>query len=90
MRIVKPLAAAMTLAVLAAPAFAEGVKIYAYPSNANYCPAGLQPITISGVICCGTPNQSMTYQQVMRHPVRKKVHRVKHSEVCPEGQKGCY
>ena len=37
-------------------------KIYAYPSSANYCPAGLQPITISGVICCGTPNTSTSYQ----------------------------
>ncbi|WGW05444.1 hypothetical protein [Tropicibacter oceani] len=22
----------------------------------NHCPAGLQPVTMGGVICCGTPN----------------------------------
>ena len=47
-------------------------KIYAYPSSANYCPAGLQPITISGVICCGTPNTSTSYQQMMAHQPRDR------------------
>ncbi|MFW2589914.1 hypothetical protein [Sagittula sp. SSi028] len=22
----------------------------------NYCPAGLQPVMMGGVVCCGTPN----------------------------------
>ncbi|SPF78068.1 hypothetical protein [Pseudoprimorskyibacter insulae] len=30
-------------------------QIYAYPTKANYCPAGLQPVVVGGVICCGTP-----------------------------------
>jgi hypothetical protein len=88
------IAAAAMAAMIAAPAFADGPKIYAYPSKHNFCPAGLQPITISGVICCGTPNQSMTYQQVMAHPVPKKKHRhmhkTRHVETCREGEKGCY
>ena len=89
MRILTPLAAGLVAAVLAAPAMAD-VKLYPYASKENYCPAGLQPITIAGVICCGVPNQSMTYQQVMRHPAPKRVHRVRAAKVCPEGAKGCY
>lgn len=29
----------------------------------NFCPAGLQPVSVGGVICCGTPgnNMSMLY-----------------------------
>ncbi|WP_299561128.1 hypothetical protein [uncultured Sulfitobacter sp.] len=71
------------------------MKIYPYPSSENYCPAGLQPVTISGVICCGTPNVHTTYQQVMAHPVAKKKHHVKRRYVhrtrahCPVGTKGC-
>lgn len=69
-------------------------KIYAYPSSANFCPAGLQPITISGVICCGTPNTSTSYQQMMAHPAPKK-HKVRHYKPrpvtysCVPGEKGC-
>lgn len=90
-----PLTAALLAAVVAAPAAAEGPKIYAYDSHANYCPSGLQPITMNGVICCGQPNQNQSYQQVMRHPVPKKRHvkRVTHSravDTCAEGVKGCY
>lgn len=92
MRILTSLALAFTAAVVAAPAAAEGVKLYPYAAKENYCPAGLQPVSIAGVICCGKPNQSMTYQQVMAHPVRKRVKKVHHvrADVCPEGQKGCY
>ncbi len=79
---------------------AADAKIYPYPSSANYCPAGLQPITISGVICCGVPNQSMTYEQVKAHPVQRHklarhVKKVSHTKVrsarahCPVGTKGC-
>lgn len=74
---------------------AAEAKIYPY-HGANYCPAGLQPITISGVICCGTPNQHMSYQQAMAHPVAKKKHRhvVKRHvrsarPTCQPGTKGC-
>jgi len=89
------LSAALFAAVVAAPAAAEGPKIYAYGAGANYCPSGLQPITMNGVICCGQPNQSQTYQQVMRHPVKKTRHvkRVRQTravDTCAEGVKGCY
>jgi len=69
-------------------------KIYAYPASANFCPAGLQPVTISGVICCGTPNTATSYQQMMSHPAPKK-HKVRHyhprraSYSCVPGEKGC-
>ena len=84
------------LAVLAAlPASAMDAKIYPYHASANYCPSGLQPISIDGVICCGTPNQSMSYQQALAHPhvTRvKKVHYKKSARriVCPVGEMGCY
>ena len=89
------LTAALLAAVVAAPAAAQGPKIYAYGASANYCPSGLQPITMNGVICCGQPNQNQSYQQVMRHPVPKKRHvtHLRHSRVvdtCAEGVKGCY
>ncbi|WP_415921052.1 hypothetical protein [Tateyamaria sp. SN6-1] len=71
----------------------HGPKIYAYKSHANYCPAGLQPVTMDGTICCGVPNQQHTYQQVMSHPVSKKRHvrrvvRAARAD-CPVGTKGC-
>ena len=87
MRIIPSLAIAATAALIAAPAAAEGVKLYPYATNVNYCPAGLQPIVVAGVICCGQPNTHMSYQQVMRHPVRSYTPR--RSYVCQEGEKGC-
>ncbi|WP_425099622.1 hypothetical protein [Tropicibacter sp. S64] len=30
--------------------------MHSYPSKENFCPAGLQPVTLGGVICCGVPN----------------------------------
>ncbi|WP_245776406.1 hypothetical protein [Thalassovita taeanensis] len=78
----------------AAPAVAMDAKIYPYASNVNYCPAGLQPVQIDGVISCGTPNQLISYQAIMAHPVSRKrsaYRRAKASRmVCPVGQKGCY
>ena len=91
-----PLSATLLAAVIAAPAAAQGPKIYAYDGAANYCPSGLQPITMNGVICCGQPNQSQSYQQVMQHPAPKPRHhvkRVRHDRsvgTCAEGVKGCY
>lgn len=81
--------------VYAGPVFAEA-KIYPYASSANYCPAGMQPISISGVICCGVPNQKMSYQQAMASPARNRVvrkrmaRRVATPVYCAEGEKGCY
>ena len=66
-----------------------GPKIYAYHSQHNFCPAGLQPVTMDGTICCGVPNQSMSYQSVMAHPKKRK-HRVRAVQLdCPIGEKGC-
>ncbi|KIC51404.1 hypothetical protein RA29_02195 [Tateyamaria sp. ANG-S1] len=66
----------------------SGPKIYPYHSQHNYCPAGLQPVTMDGVICCGRPNQHITYQQALAHPVKKRVRHVRQSS-CPVGTKGC-
>lgn len=65
----------------------SGPRIYAYKSAENYCPEGLQPVTISGVICCGTPNQTVSYQQMLAHGAVKR--RVSRSFDCPVGTKGC-
>ena len=89
------MAAGLALALFAgAPAMAVEAKIYPYASHENYCPAGLQPITISGVICCGVPNQAHTYQQVMKHPAPQRVKHHKPRDfsarpACREGEKGC-
>lgn len=69
---------------------------YPVPSKKNYCPAGLQPVTISGEISCGSPNRAVTYQQMLKHPQKKRV--VKPRRVirrrsavptCYPGTKGC-
>ncbi|WP_415403659.1 hypothetical protein [Tateyamaria sp. SN3-11] len=95
MRFTRVIAAAAALTVLGTvSALANGPKIYSYHSSHNFCPAGLQPVTMDGVICCGRPNQSMSYQQVMAHPVAKKRHKAKRvyharQSNCPVGTKGC-
>ena len=76
-------AAAFTLvAFSAAPAMAQEAKIYAFHGAGNYCPAGLQPVTINGTVCCGTPNAG-SYQQAMMHPTprKKHVHVKKHKHI---------
>ncbi|QGY00320.1 hypothetical protein EI983_05920 [Roseovarius faecimaris] len=78
--------------MLGTGALAE-MKIYPYKSAENYCPDGLQPVTISGVICCGSPTTSQSYQSAMAHPTPKKKHRAHKArsvETCAEGVKGCY
>ncbi len=90
MSLTKSIAAGIAIAVIGTSALAGEARIYPYASNENFCPAGLQPITISGVICCGTPNTSHTYQQVMAHPVKKKTHYARQSravDTCREGEK---
>lgn len=62
----------------------EGMLVHPYPASANYCPQGLQPITMGGVICCGTPTTSETYYN---RAGGKKRH--SHTMSCPPGQKGC-
>ncbi len=83
------------LSVLPQVASAE-TKIYPYKTSENYCPTGFQPVSINGVICCGKPNQNMSYQSAMAHPVsKKKVHKVRHTQRktyqshCEVGTKGC-
>lgn len=91
------LAAVLGLTVALPQTAAAGeAKVYPYATSENYCPAGLQPVTINGVICCGTPNQHISYQSAMAHPVaKKKHHKVSHRSYrakqshCPIGTKGC-
>ena len=85
-------AAAVAMAA-ATPGLSQEAKLYPYHSKENYCPGGLQPIVMGGVICCGQPNQSMTYAQMQRHPVAKRHVAKKTSHrrmVCPTGEKGCF
>lgn len=88
MRILPCLSAAALAALMALPANAGGVKLYPYATATNYCPSGLRPIVLNGVICCGKPNTGMSYQQVKRHPVQSAAYGGTAS--CPEGRKGCY
>ena len=90
-KLLKPILASVLVVGAAVPALANGPAIYPYATTANYCPGGLQPISINGVICCGTPNQSMTYQQATSAPVVRTYSRPApvRDDVCPEGQKGC-
>jgi len=64
-------------------AASHNVSIHPY-HGPNYCPVGLQPVVVNGVICCGTPNSNMSYQQMMAHPMPKKAarahsHKVTHT-----------
>ncbi len=45
----------------------DEVAVFAYPAKANYCPAGLQPVVVGGVICCGVP----THQAYKAHRATK-------------------
>lgn len=33
-------------------------SVWAYPQAENYCPAGLQPVRLGGVVCCGKPTHT--------------------------------
>jgi len=89
MRITTLLMAGLGLSVVAAPAMADEMKIYAYPTTVNYCPAGLQPVVLNGVICCGQPTTSVSYKQMMSEPVVRKKRRYSARVDCTEGTKGC-
>lgn len=92
MRFTKVIAAAAAVTLMGAVSSMAQPKIYAYHSSHNFCPAGLQPVTMNGEICCGRPNQGISYQQVMSHPVAKAkktyVRHVRKAD-CPVGTKGC-
>lgn len=91
MRLLPTVSKGLALAFFAAsPAAASDVTLYAYPTSENYCPAGLQPIVLNGVICCGRPTTHVSYHQVMKHPHRAKKKRHYSARThCPEGTKGC-
>ncbi|MBT55674.1 MAG: hypothetical protein CMF72_20030 [Mameliella sp.] len=74
-------AAATAIALSATSAFAWGDMYMGDGTNdpnsnflaheykaANYCPAGLQPVLVGGVVCCGTPNAGVYYN----HPGKAK------------------
>jgi hypothetical protein len=88
------LSAGLGLLAMAAPAAAQNAKLFPYPASANYCPAGLQPIVLGGVICCGVPNQAGTYSDYQRHPVTRRVvkqhyaPRVDYGSKSPQGWDG--
>lgn len=51
------------------------MAVWAYQgSKANYCPAGLQPVVVGGVVCCGTPTH-VGYQSHPAPKPRRKVHK---------------
>ena len=43
------------------------MAIWAYPTEANYCPPGLQPVVLGGVICCGVPTHTGYRPHVVQH-----------------------
>ncbi len=51
------------------------MPIHAYPSKHNYCPSGLQPVVVGGVICCGTP----THAAMVSHPAPRHRPRATHA-----------
>ena len=81
--------AALAVAVLGTPVLAGGPRVYAYEGVANYCPAGLQPVSINGAICCGDPNQAQSYQQAQRHAATRIRSARAGYGACQPGQKGC-
>jgi hypothetical protein len=71
--------------------------VYSYKAGANYCPTGLEPVSIAGEVSCGKPNQQMTHQQMLAHPASRTRYRKAKSKayhtipqsVCGVGMKGC-
>ncbi|MEM8628068.1 MAG: hypothetical protein AAGF32_09045 [Pseudomonadota bacterium] len=72
-------AALLGAAAFAAPALAwtetqpatNDMAVWAYPAKANYCPAGLQPVMIGGVVCCGSPTH---HGNPYAHPAPRRTH----------------
>lgn len=82
--------AGLGLLLLSAVPAAADAKMFPYPAKANYCPSGLQPIVLNGVICCGVPNQETTYSSYMAHPTRQRAYtpRVNYGSKSPSGWDG--
>lgn len=81
--------------MFAAPASAGELRLYPYESRENHCAAGLRPISFNGVISCGAPSVSISYQQAKTHAVAKRhirhtrTRNVSRSSNCAIGTKGC-
>ncbi|MEP1587315.1 MAG: hypothetical protein ABJR46_00520 [Tateyamaria sp.] len=94
MRFTQVIVAAATVTLISAVPSLAQQKVYPFKSSHNYCPTGLQPVTINGEVCCGVPTETMSYQHVMSHPVavkKRHVRKVRHVRRadCPIGTKGC-
>jgi len=63
--------------------------VHPYSTHANYCPAGLQPVSIDGSVSCGQPNQRHTYQQMAAHPKPRVTRYRSAGPTCGVGTKGC-
>ncbi|MBV0912561.1 hypothetical protein [Anianabacter salinae] len=55
--------------------------VYAYPT-ANYCPAGLAPVQIGGVVCCGVPT---AYPEPVHRPHKPQATYVSYGKGLDEG-----
>jgi len=89
-------AALVGASMIAAPALAwtsestqptaDGMLVYGY-NTTNYCPAGLQPVVVGGVVCCGVANTT-NYQShpAPRHKPRRYVSYSKGTVVYEKGQ----
>ena len=77
------------------PKYDPDPKVYRVPTTANYCPKGLQPVTLDGSISCGQPTARHSYPQVMKHPGVKRrsaaprVYERSARPRCLAGVKGC-
>lgn len=93
------LATAAALALMTAlPQVASAggeLTIYPYASKHNYCPAGLQPVSVGGNISCGKPNTHVSYQSAKAHHVARRSHHATYHHKhharhnCAVGTKGC-
>ncbi|WP_146590717.1 hypothetical protein [Puniceibacterium confluentis] len=69
----------------------SNMLVHTFPSSANYCPAGLQPVTVGGQICCGVPTAGAYInraggKRMQPTPVRKVYHAPR--AYAPIGEKG--
>ena len=103
MRTIRLIAAAAAFAVSGSAAFAWGdmymgdatndpnsnALVHSYNAP-NYCPAGLQPVMMGGVICCGTPNAGAYIDRPGKAQRVHKPARVRHAPraYAPVGEKG--
>ncbi|MCT4607755.1 MAG: hypothetical protein N4A70_00955 [Pelagimonas sp.] len=100
MRLILKMAAVAALSVSGTAAFAWGdmymgdatnnpnsnMMVHSYGGE-NYCPAGLQPVYVGGMICCGTPNAGPYINRSGGHKkVKRKMSRP--AAYAPVGAKG--